>query len=127
MSMREFKFRVWDNKDKAMYTGSACYLLMTSQGELWGLDPFKPGGMFSCNNDYIPMQYTGLKDKYGKEIYEGDIDFTDEEYMIVTFEMGAFGLKFPNDNASFDACIDFDELTIVGNIYENKELINDSL
>ena len=68
-------------------------------------------------------QYTGLKDKNGKEIYEGDIvrHATDEGVYKVIFEDGGFYVKnlFEYD---FQAINEY-PLEIIGNIYENLELL----
>ena len=70
-------------------------------------------------------QYTGLKDKNGKEIYEGDIvrHATDEGVYKVIFEDGGFYVKnlFEYD---FQAINEY-PLEIIGNIYENLELLGD--
>lgn len=71
------------------------------------------------------MEYTGLKDKNGKEIYEGDILFESfrEEYFKVVFENGSF--RAEADGYSLDL-EDYDDICeVVGNIYENPELLGD--
>lgn len=67
--------------------------------------------------------FSGTKDKNGKEIYEGDIDLTDDEPMIVAFKDGRFGLKFPDNHAYFDDCIAWEECEIGGNVHQNPELL----
>lgn len=66
-------------------------------------------------------QYTGLKDKDGKEIYEGDI-LSDETYTNVYgevyFEDGSFRVNLGNDRPLFEDMQDY-ELKVIGNLYEN--------
>ncbi|MCC4046489.1 YopX family protein [Enterococcus gallinarum] len=69
------------------------------------------------------MQSTGLKDKNGVEIFEGDVgwDAHFEEYGEVVFENGSFRYEF--GNISEDLFEVTDDIEIVGNIYENPELL----
>ena len=76
------------------------------------------------------MQYTGLKDKNNKEIYESDILFESfrEEYYKVVFENGSFKAEFKGDfeEYSFDLIdVVAQGCEVVGNIYENPELMED--
>lgn len=81
-------------------------------------------------NDIELMQYTGLKDKNEKEIYEGDILFESfgERYYKVVFENGSFRAEFEGDfeEHSFDLIdVVAQGCKIVGNIYENPELLSE--
>lgn len=69
------------------------------------------------------MQSTGLKDENGVEIFEGDIGWDDhqEVHGQVIFENGAF--KYEWENISEDLFEVTDDIEIVGNIYENSELL----
>ena len=84
------------------------------------------------------MQSTGLKDKNGKEIFEGDIincgylfngspfDELDEyeEEKVVKFVNCGFNIKFKNDtNLFIDIMESCEDIEVIGNIYENKELL----
>ena len=125
--MREFKFRVWSKYTRKMF----------DEGYYLSID----GGLFQ--NDCLDyknkesfeiMQYTGSKDKNGKEIYEGDIVAVSEEYgghaykpLVVDFKACCFVLRKANYLADFNPMYNYDftqVYEIIGNIYENPELLN---
>lgn len=117
--MREIKFRCWWKVGKEM--------------EYWGLADRNYYAVTDSKNNCVVMQYTGLKDKNGKEIYEGDL--------IVLWEDDVAGIGVGEVKYSDDSEIgghyyiddgaggvlfeDLTKLEVAGNIYENKELLND--
>ena len=128
--MREIKFRIWVKDRKAIFevisidyvTKKVTYLLE------------RVGHLLSIRDakfyDVELMQYTGLKDKNNKEIYEGDILFESfgERYYKVVFENGGFRAEFKGDfdEHSFDLIdVVAQGCEIVGNIYENPELMEE--
>ena len=67
--MREVKFRVWDNEEKEMLE-----VVSLGVSHNWPMLVFKDGYINGLDSeDYDVMQYTGLKDNNGVEIYEGDV------------------------------------------------------
>jgi uncharacterized phage protein (TIGR01671 family) len=130
MMVREIKFRVWDKTNKRMgliinidyfheLSGILLYRLF-----YYDLDEDVEDWANNCitGDEGILMQYTGLKDKNGKEIYEGDLmthpDFKVKDVGSVTFLKGCFLLS------GWD-CVrtDFSKGEVIGNIYENPELL----
>ena len=132
--MREIKFRAWDKKRSEMvYFG---FNLIRCETHLWYDEQIE--------GNHI-MQYTGLKDKNDKEIYEGDICnchiFTQElgdnmgvmegeREFVCTIEFDSYGvgLLTKTDNYSepiwgYDGFHD-ESLEVIGNIHENPELLN---
>ena len=69
------------------------------------------------------MQFTGLLDKNGTEIYEGDITDAGE---VVTFENGIFGTTYNGNRQGLSMLSEkrCSVVAIIGNIYQNPELIN---
>jgi len=132
---REIKFRAWDNHDKKWLLGyeypnlggfslfGECMLL----GE-WEsvLNRFILQQKDRKESDLIVMQFTGLKDKNGKEIYEGDILRADtwKYNWIVQFDKikARFNCIVNNDGSKNDY-IPPSHVEVIGNIYENPELL----
>ena len=111
--MREIKFRAWQD-DKMMYSdGCGVYDTKRFLDKLYE----------DCNL----MQFTGLKDKNGKEIYEGDICRVDdgENLYEIIFYMGGFmGAVLPRKIRIYhisDSLLN--NIEVIGNIHENPELI----
>ena len=74
------------------------------------------------------QQFTGLKDKNGKEIYEGDIvdwpNYEGKLLYLVEFSEGRFGLNLSNDGFGFTIKIS-EECEVIGNKFENPELLEE--
>jgi hypothetical protein len=127
--MREIKFRQF---------------IVESGFHYWGNGPHEDGAKWKgpCSNggggeQYQSEQYTGLKDKNGKEIYEGDIihrinkssccgKIKYEETQLVKWEgTGFYG--FPVPDSPLGSCgfagINSEEVFVIGNIHENNELL----
>ena len=114
--MREIKFRVWNTLDKSFVSqenGVVFFpvLLEAMKGSKY----------------YEAHQYTGLKDKNGVEIYEGDILATEGEYRsVVKFGGGSFCIQYITKWISPWVPmrgIAMDRYSVIGNIYENFELV----
>lgn len=113
--MREIKFRAWDKVNKVMEDEQTA-LAIQFNGQIIGKN-------FEHSNDTFEiMQYTGLKDKNGKEIFEGDI--------IEHYYHGLSEVFYQNGGYKINgklSVVGFGSLSratrIIGNIYENPELI----
>lgn len=128
--MREIKFRAWDKKEKRWFspTIDSSGVAITEEKHEEGC-PSCGGTIRGTHtieypNDYELLQYTGLKDKNGKEIWEGDILLRSHYKYRVEFDGGAFGvyMKHYGWKNLRDFKVEIGE--IVGNIYENPELLN---
>lgn len=112
--MREIKFREWETYRKTMAVG-----IREDYDDSVGFR-----FLHEEAGQRILMQYTGLKDKYGVEIYEGDIlSYFGFEYEVI-FEESAFGWYEGGQFYAF-AEMAIDEIAktkIIGNRYENPEL-----
>jgi uncharacterized phage protein (TIGR01671 family) len=130
--MREIKFRGYDKELNIMtYFNDDIYILQYGDILRQYIDDIDDFGnpefsYESAKNTVELMQFTGLHDKNGKEIYEGDI-----VYIIPEDENGK--VEWDNESARFvvvynNIVTDFDnwygaDLEVVGNIYDNSELL----
>lgn len=103
---RPIKFRAWDKKEKQMYYEPKCDL------GSWTLDELRDKKIFSL------MQFTGLKDCRGREIYEGDIVKRGTTITDIVWENTGFKLRKGNLVSDVVKPIE-----VVGNIYENGDLL----
>jgi uncharacterized phage protein (TIGR01671 family) len=141
--MREIKFRAWDKKRKIMlynvvFAIHKDLIAITDQNCCGiGFDGYFKIFFQNCQpiNQIVLMQYTGFKDKKGKEIYEGDIVKSTLEYNAYTgmkseiyggqvYEVIWKNAKFklsplPMKNHFFS----WNDLEVIGNIFENPELL----
>lgn len=123
--MREIKFRAWDKETKTMcYMNHPHWSLTFGHNGIAEVYNLQNG---SGGNDYELMQFTGLKDKNGKEIYEKDIlkESAPRGYKdFVSFSNGSFGMDNIITSLS-QHTIDGLGFEIIGNLYENPELLEE--
>lgn len=147
---KEIKFRAWDKENFIMHFSNE-----NEDGIVWEIQPkikflelrtidSFPGGEYHEQTEQwvepkqVLMQNTGLKDKNGKEIWEGDVvailkwvgnpDVYEEAGIYtISWSDNFAGFKFYPRNNDIHDCFDPNEenqYTVIGNIYENPELIN---
>lgn len=125
------KFRAYDG-------GSLCRMyspeeVMVGNGDIWIIDEDGVAGEWIVNNDLVLMQSTGLTDKNGKEIFEGDIlsietdeenvkvsVFWDDKHALFMFKSKKYNEKEALAELFEDNSYPF---KIIGNRYENPELL----
>lgn len=114
--MREIRFRAWDKRESEMIEDYGNTTLVECYG--WG------------GETYIPMQFTGLSDRDGNEVYEGDILETADRILKVVWHRQAG--QWDTDFIRYKGELSSNGLrnlewkyraTVIGNIYENPELL----
>ena len=117
MTQQKVKFRAWDGIEKKMV-----YDVIIANGKaFYKLPSGLPGGVISPE----PLQFTGLHDKNGKEIYKGDMVKDRAGLGEIIFEEGQFVIRwlFENTKETWQMDRKFKDSEVIGNIYENPELL----
>lgn len=119
-----FKFRAWDQVERNMVRG----FYLRQDGTTW-FESEEDGQLCKDNPPLVLMQYTGLKDKNGKLIYEGDIVFWFKQSGVVEYSnanfaagyqvSGRIGFWYDCEGQRFP----WNEVEVIGNLYENSELL----
>lgn len=119
--MRDIKFRAWDNKGKVMLDWLCIRQSAFNRGETQLMYDCFTSPSFINDCGFTLMQYTGLKDKNGKEIYEGDI-LCWPKYEGKKLQT-RWDVSWSNEYGGWVNWHPRNEAEIIGNIYENPELL----
>ena len=146
--MREIKFRAWDSESKAWFPFDRDgWVNVHQDGSIIHGHDNEPCFDDDCKLSLEVMQFTGLKDKNGKDVWEGDIllkkfyaDDVDGKKLIVRFGNGIMDSGVYNYMGFYFEGLDGDQsdeenqylwkpedglwAEVIGNIYENPELLN---
>jgi len=112
---RQIKFRAWDKGWKEIVYPDIINHNINLGAKVLKAFSEKRGLYYPLQENIVLLQFTGLTDKNGKEVYCGDIVKSDWGYSgVVDFESIIY--------AKIECTIS-DNIEVVGNIYENKELL----
>jgi len=126
---REIKFRAWDTDNQCFFVptyeahlGNLKDISITLQGDILRRTLEMSAEHVPANKIYILQQYTGLKDRNGKEIYEGDLlgaDWLTHPVAVKWHELGHWVV----DGRGWDEHLcTYKDIEVIGNIYKNPEV-----
>ena len=131
--MRKIKFRAWLKEDKKMVNVETMDFTDKSIQYLEKSEFINAYLLRRVSFDDVKlMQYTGIKDKNGKEIYENDlISCNKHKNIVVFFEGGCFKVKYLRNSTTTITCtlnsfLEKYKCKISGNIYETPELLEEN-
>lgn len=136
--MREIKFRVLINnriyyQDKYDKYGDNLTSIDICKKTITITEFYNYKDVYRFDDEEVKlMQYTGVKDKNGKEIYEKDIVSCNKyKNIVVFFENGCFKVRYPKNDTTniictLDTFLEKYKCKISGNVYENPELLEES-
>jgi uncharacterized phage protein (TIGR01671 family) len=126
--MREIRFRVWAKKPNKMYTFITLQWLETLY--VGGIGAYSQV-MYAIDDTIVLQQYTGLCDKNGRQIFEGDIIQAHDEFEKNEGTIEPVEVVWEHDgwviharaNDLYLRVRDWTEYSVIGNVYENPELL----
>ena len=122
--MREIRFRAWHKEKKIMREVVSIGWTSCGMGNVLVV-----GELMENPSVYELMQFTGLYDKNGKEIWKGDIidSSSSKEIVVYNEERARFEMQSINDVVPIKVFLkgqnEVDNIEVLGNIYENPELL----
>lgn len=113
--MRRIKFRAFEVKTKMMHQN----VLLLPNNRKSSLNELLEG----IGKKAILMQFTGLKDKNGKDVYESDIlQVRSYRVAVVWFAEGAC-FRYSTSDGNLNSPLNYDDIEVIGNCWENPELL----
>lgn len=116
--MREIKFRAWDGLTKKNTNYQICDDMVLF------FDKHKGCWLKNQKDRFVLIQYTGLKDENGVEIYQGDIVRTFGESFVVFYSQEQVGYLLKDIDGCLETIRSY-RVEVLGNIYENPELLEE--